>query len=178
MVFGQETVETYVLGNVGGQLVADNFGNNDRILFVLMGAALAEIQSFEFTIARVISLIAAHDDDGGIKGDTFERILEENFDKCMGHLIKAVRKHCKNPQYAPTLEVALQNRNLFVHRFLRKHGWPMSKDEDYLDAVQHVQKIRESIWDADAVAAHILAEKELTDVAVIKFDPESGFTEL
>jgi hypothetical protein len=176
MVFGQEKVETYVLGTVGGQLVTANFGNNDRVLFLLMGAALAEIQSFEFLVVHVLSLIAAQSDN--IKSENLDTLLEENFEKCMGPLIKAVRKHCNNPAYAPTLECALQNRNLFIHRFLRQHAWPMDNDDDYLKAIRHVQDIRKSIWDANTIAHRILAEKELNGVVVIEFDPEAGFKEL
>jgi hypothetical protein len=178
MVFGQEEVETYVLGNVGGQLVTANFGNNDRILFILMGAALSEIQSFEFMIAHVLALITAQSDDLGIKRGNLDQLLEENFEKCTGPLIKAVRKHCNDPAYAPTLECALQNRNLFIHRFLREHAWPMDNDDDYFKAIRHLQEIRKSIWDADRIANRILAEKELNGVVVIEFDPESGFREL
>src|SRR5579863_2590598 len=40
MVFGPEKVEPCVVRNAGGQLATANFGNNDRVLLLVMGAAL------------------------------------------------------------------------------------------------------------------------------------------
>jgi hypothetical protein len=52
MVFGAERKAPYVIGQIDGNTIIVNFGDNDRILFLLMGAALAEIQCFEFSVQK------------------------------------------------------------------------------------------------------------------------------
>ena len=139
MTFRHASAEPYVVGNIGGQLITANFGNNDRVLFLLMGAALAEIQSFEFLLAQMLSLLVAPREASGLSSNDLERLLADNFEKCMGPLIKAVRKHTDDGEDAQALEIALNNRNSFTHRFLREHKWPMDTDEDYVTAIQHLQ---------------------------------------
>jgi hypothetical protein len=178
MVFWHETAKPYVVGNIGGQVITANFGNNDRILFLLMGAALAEIQSFEFLIGSMLALVAVQRGPSGVSGSDLERLSVDNFEKCMGPLIKAVRSHSVNDGDAEALQIALNNRNLFIHRFLRDHKWPMDTDDNYLAAITHLQEIRRSIWDADRVVHHILAEKRLRDVVVFEYGPESGIKEI
>jgi hypothetical protein len=54
----------------------------------------------------------------------------------------------------------------------------MAEDKEYLEAIKRLQKCREDFRNADMACARILADKKLTDVIVIHFDPEAGISEL
>jgi hypothetical protein len=100
MVFGAEKKAPYVIGHIGGSTIVANFGDNDRVLFLLMGAALAEIQCFEYSTAHVLSLIIAPRSEGGGLDNKFESILNKHFDARLSELIINLRKHSKDEAYA------------------------------------------------------------------------------
>jgi len=139
MVFGIEKTDDYVVGNIAGHIITANFGENDRVLFLFMGAALAEIQCFEFSIAHAVSLITAPRDGKGLS-DEFTNIMDDNFNARLVQLIRALREHDKDQKYADALEQGRKSRNFVVHEFLRKFEWPMEAGGEYLQAILELQK--------------------------------------
>jgi hypothetical protein len=177
MVLGAEKKAPYVVGNIDGNVIVADFGDNDHVLFLLMGAALAEIQCFEYSVASVLSLIIAPRSDGEMDSK-FETILNKQFDARLSELIRNLQKHTKHTEYPDALEKGRKSRNFVVHNFLRKFGWPMMEDKEYLEAIAELQKCREDVSNADMTCARILADQELTDVIVVHFDPKAGISEL
>ena len=92
MAFGTQKDTDCIVGNVGGCIVTSNFSYNDRVLFLLMGAALGEIQCFEFSVAHTIALIIApRSKKSIIDSDRFTSILNQRFDETLGKLIRLLR---------------------------------------------------------------------------------------
>jgi hypothetical protein len=111
MVFGAEKKAPYVVGNIDGNIIVADFGDNDHVLFLLMGAALAEIQCFEYSVAHVLSLIIAPRSDGGM-ASTFETILNKQFDARLSELIRNLRKYSKHSEFPDALEKAVRAATL------------------------------------------------------------------
>jgi hypothetical protein len=177
MVFGAEKKAPYVIGNIDGNVILADFGDRDHVLFLLMGAALAEIQCFEYSAAHVLSLIIVPRSDGRMDL-ALETILNTQFDARLSELIRNLRKYSKHTEYPDALEKGRKSRNFVVHSFLRKFGWPMMEDKEYVEAIAELQKCRKDISNADMTSAHILADQQLTDVIVVHFDPKAGMSEL
>ena len=103
MVFGAEKKAPYVIGNIDGNVVLADFGDRDHVLFLLMGAALAEIQCFEYSAAHVLSLIIAPRSHGRMDSQ-LETILNKQFDARLSELIRSLRKYSKHTEYSDALE--------------------------------------------------------------------------
>jgi hypothetical protein len=177
MGFGIEKTDDYVVGRIAGHIITANFGENDRMLFLFMGAALVEIQCFEFSVAHAVSLIIAPRSEGKGLGDDFNDIVEDNFNKRLARLIHVLRKHGKDHTYADTLEQARKSRNFLVHEILRKFEWPMDKDDGYLRALLEIKERRNDIHNAEMACARILADRTLLDVIVLHYDEQTAMSE-
>ena len=178
MGFGVEKTDDYVVGCIAGHLITANFGENDRLLFLFMGAALAEIQCFEFSVAHTVSLITAPRSESKGLGDDFNDIVEDNFNKRLARLIHVLRRHGKDHTYADTLDQARKSRNFLVHETLRKFEWPMEQDGEYLRALLEIKERRNHIHNAEMACAGILADRKLRDVIVLHYDEQTGISEL
>lgn len=139
-----------------------------------MGAALAEVQCFEYVVAHALALIMSpRSQDGGLTAE-FETQLSQKFDCTLGRLIVILKKHAGQSESAKTLETALKQRNRFIHGFLGKYGWPVMEDSLYIEAIRELQKIRSDIANGARAASQVLADQALHDVIVIELDRNTG----
>ena len=78
------------------------------------------------------------------------------------------------PPVAERLEEARKGRNYLVHHILRKYEWPMMSDEDYIDAVKEIDKIRDLIETVNVEVAQYLSDRSLLNIIVLSINHDSG----
>lgn len=144
---------------------------NDLALFAILGNTLAEVQSFEMSIAIQLGLLSE-------KMQPDKQIMNVEFDQfyslTLGTLIKQFQKHLPDSGMAMLLENVRVKRNYLVHYILRKYQWPMMNDEDYVQAIKEMEQIRELIENAQAEVARYLSNRELIDLVVFSINHDSG----
>jgi len=152
---------------VGETRIAFNYGQRDIALFVALGAALAQAQVLEFSIAHLLGLIES--DGGGQYKDVSGGFLE----KTLGALARKVKSHTTDSGLSTQLEEIVEKRNFVAHRVLQKYQWPMMNDESYLEAIRELDAIRQSLTDAEFVVTRALKEAKNLNLIVVGIDPET-----
>jgi hypothetical protein len=103
---------------VGNGVFQFQRGRNDLALFAVLGCTLAEIQSFELSIAIAISALTKLDP-------------ASFWSRTLGGLIRELRRHLPDDTLADRLEEVRNRRNYVVHEFLRTYGWPLVRPRLY-----------------------------------------------
>jgi len=146
-------------------------GRNDLALFVSLGGALTEVQSFEMLVegyVKDLTLDASSEDT--MQTENPERF----FSQSLGILIKNFQKHLPDKDIAPLLERARDRRNYLVHKILRQYGWPLMSDDDYVRAIQEIEGIRELIQDTGVEISRYLKDRSLANLVVLSIDHKTG----
>ena len=139
-------------------------GPNDLALFAGLGAALAEIQSFETGIAIQLGLLSHRSTDS----------LDEFYSKTLGTLIKQIQRHLPDNALASLLEKVRNRRNYLVHHILRAYGWPIMSDDDYIRAIREIEEVRSLIEQANLEVARYLSDRSLLKLIVLSIDHRSS----
>ena len=136
-------------------------GRNDLALFAALGAALAEIQSFEFGLATQLGLLTRLDP-------------AEFWSRTLGRLIRELQQQLPDHALADRLELVRRKRNHVVHSVLRSYGWPLMSDSKYIRAVKEIEDIRSLIEGVGVEVARYLSDRSLLKLLLISIDRETG----
>jgi hypothetical protein len=146
---------------------------NDYGLFLLIGRTMADIQSFETLLAGL--LVSLEHRSGELDSEIdFDKLLEKNYTKTLGRLVKHFREHIGDPETADALAYARDRRNFLVHSLLRKYGWFEMSAADYRVCVQEISEIRSAIAFAEDRLIRYLNESQTLPVLRFEFDPVTG----
>ncbi|MFH0974857.1 MAG: hypothetical protein V1874_03645 [Spirochaetota bacterium] len=139
--------------------------HDDLALFVSLGAALAVIQSFEFSLATHLGLLSKLDP-------------AEFWSKTLGQLIKGLQKQLPDDSLADRLEYVRNIRNYIVHGALRSYGWPFMSDTDYIRAIREFEDIRLLIEEVNREINRYLSDRSLLQLFIVLLDVETGEVKL
>jgi hypothetical protein len=156
---------------IGDTSIVITFQDNDHILFVSLGAALAEIQAFEMTIGLLLAVFSK--EKGKNEKDVIS-LTEENFKKTLGFLVKLFTHVVKDEEISTMLRNIKDKRNLLVHRILRKYGWPRMSDDDYIKCYSEINETRNDVYQAEAKLSEYLNSQQFPNSIVVRFDSETG----
>jgi len=152
--------------NIGQRLLP-----NDQGLFMLLGATLADIQSFETLIA---GFLASLDLSNGrnTPQTNYDDLVANHYSKTLGTLVRLFRQHHINDiETADALDYAKNRRNFFAHSILRKYGWWEMSDVEYRLCVFEIFEIRSAINVAQDKLIGYLNNSNLMKVVSLEFDP-------
>lgn len=157
---------------VGDQPIIFSFSDAEHALLLSLGAAMAQIQSFEMSIAVLLGELITKK-----QKDEKRRIEDEiavHFEKTLGRLIKHFLSELKNREIADLLEEVRTKRNRIVHNFLRAYGWPMMSPQKYIEAIQEIDDFRRFLGEVEPVVCRHLSDKENMRVRFLTYDPATG----
>lgn len=154
-------MEIVKIGNSNIALKYDN--KNDKVLFTVLGEALTEIQCFENCIYSLLSGIQGN--EGGI---SLEDYLERNERKTLGQLIYGMDRYIDNENVKNNLIEVRDKRNYLVHKILRKFGWPLMSDDQYLEAIKEVVEIRNFINSSEPVITKYIRDNNILDIVIFE----------
>ena len=157
---------------VDDQPVVFSFSDKEHALFLSLGAALAEIQSFETSIAFWLSSLATKKAPKG--KPSFEDEIIIHFEKTLGRLIKHFMLELHNKDIADLLEQVRIKRNHIVHNFLRANGWPLMSSTKYIAAIREIDDFRKFLADAEPAVCRHLSDKEKMNIRMLTYDPITG----
>jgi hypothetical protein len=145
----------------------------EHALFLALGMALAEIQSFETGIAFLLSSIA---NEAGHKVEEgyFDKLMQEYGSKTLGLLVKHFREVVRDEEISSLLEEVKNKRNYIVHNILREYGWPMMSDEVYVKAIEEITQITQKIRDAERIIVPYLREEKILKIILMSIDVKTG----
>ena len=135
---------------------------NDLALFAALGAAIAEVQSFEFHLISLLGII-----DKPTDADKF-------YERTLGSLIKVLNRSIQDAEIVQVLEDVRNKRNRVVHSFLREYQWPMMSDNDYVCAIQDLETTRSFIERTGVELSRYLSDQALVDLVVVSINHETG----
>lgn len=148
---------------VGGKYAFPWNGNPDDLaLFAALGAALAEIQSFECHVVTMLGAIHGHPET-----DRF-------FDRTLGQLIKTLRESFPDSDIDEKLEEIRKTRNRIVHSFLREYEWPMMRTEQYVRAIQDLECSRQTFEQVAVELSAYLSDRSLVELIVVRVNESTG----
>ncbi|HFA49982.1 MAG TPA: hypothetical protein ENJ95_13320 [Bacteroidetes bacterium] len=151
---------------IGGSNIALNYENkNDKVLFILLGEALTEIQCFETCIYSLLSGIQDNE-----KKITFIDSFEKNERKTLGQLIYDLDKYIKDENIKRNLIEVRDRRNYLVHNILKRYGWPLMSNEDYLKSIKEIVEIRDFINSSEPIITKYIRDNKILDILIFEFN--------
>lgn len=144
-------------------------GHNDLALFAAIGAAMAEIQSFELHVHSLLDALAHKTGERESSGEG-----DELYTKTLGTLIRLLKARLPDDELADCLDEARERRNHIVHRILRAYGWPLMTENDYIRAIKETERARETISVAGLTLSRYLKDRSLVNIIAVEMDPETG----
>ncbi|MEW8052469.1 MAG: hypothetical protein AB2792_13405 [Candidatus Thiodiazotropha sp.] len=157
---------------IGDQPIVFSFPDEDHALMLSLGAALAQIQAFETSIAFILSNLASKSKDK--ENQSLEDAMKVNMEKTLGRLVKHFLLVLKNKEIADLLEEVRSKRNHIVHNILRAYGWPMMSPQKYIEAIQEIDGFRGLLSDAEPIICKHLSDKEKMNIRLLTLDPLTG----
>lgn len=154
---------------VGNTSIVFDFQDNDHALFVSLGAALTEIQVFETMLLTHLSIFK-----NNLENKDIDSIHQENIDKTLGQLARLFIEIVKNDEIGYLLIEVRDKRNFLVHKILRKYGWPLMSDDDFLKSYKEINDIREFIYQAKMKLASFLNSQDFSNAIVVAINPKTG----
>ena len=142
---------------------------NDYGLFLVIGQAMSEIQSFELFLA---GLLASLDNKKG-QTTSYEELLVKHYTSTLGGLVKHFRDHINNPETASALAYARDRRNFLVHGLLRKYSWPGMSNADYRICVLEIMEIVSAVSYAQDKLIRYLNESQTMPIVQFEFSAET-----
>ena len=154
---------------VGETSIIFDFQDNDHVLFVCLGAALTEIQVFETTLLNHLTIFK-----NNVNNEDMDSTRQKNIDKTLGQLAKLFIEVVKNEEIGKLLLEVRDKRNLVVHKILRKYGWPLMSDDDFLQCYREINVIRDFIYQANVKLASFLNSQHFSNAIVVAINPKTG----
>ena len=165
----QSTHKSRPVLQVGNTSVVFDFQDNDHALFVSLGAALTEIQVFESMLLTHLSIFK-----NNIENKDIQLTHQNNIDKTLGQLARLFIDVVKNDEIGNLLIEVRDKRNLIVHKILRKYGWPLMSDEDFLRCYKEINEVRDFIYQANMKLASFLNSQHFSNAIVVAMNPKTG----
>ena len=163
---------------VGDHTVVVDWPPNDHALFVCLGAALAQAQVFESTIAHFLSALDRKNQSTE-HSCNFDELMEQNTSKTLGWLSQRLRDSVGDEALADALDEARVKRNFLVHNILKKYGWWAMNDESYIECINEVNSIRDTLSNAEREVIKRLQDTGALEVLAVSINPSTGeITEL
>ncbi|HEB90284.1 MAG TPA: hypothetical protein ENI85_12000 [Deltaproteobacteria bacterium] len=166
-----ESSSPIILSVAGESLVVD-LPDVEHALFVALGSALAESQSFEFFISTTLAQIASAEGDDQ-KG-RYDELVEHHLSKTLGWLAKHFQDQVGDQEIADLLNRIRKKRNYLVHNILKDYGWPMTTAQEYLACFREITEIRDLFSTTKSLMATRLRETGVHKMYTIKMDPDTG----
>ena len=154
---------------VGDTTILFSYSDEDHALFTALGATLAQIQSFETSISFFLSGIVAQN-----TSENFDALMNQYINKTLGAMIKFFNESVNDLPIAERLELIRTKRNYVAHNILRSYGWPLMSGEKYLQAIQELDNIRETVRETEYVLAKHIQDKNILPLLIIAINDEIG----
>lgn len=149
---------------IGKNNILFSFSKNDYPLFIAMGSLLAEIQSFETSIAFILSNLKVKREEN----TEFEEIMKKNTKITLGQLANAFKSYLDNEVLANKLIEIRNKRNHFVHEFLRSYQWPYMDEDSYMNAIKEINEISTLVQNLEPKLFEYLNDEQLLDIKIIE----------
>ncbi len=144
-------------------LVFDFQERNDKALFIALGQTLTEIQCFETCI---YSLLSSIQDKNRVNALT--DYFQNNEKKTLGQLINELIVHIPDEIVKQNLIDVRDKRNYIVHKILRKYGWPLMSDKDYLIAITEIAEIKNFINVSEPIITKYIRDNNILDLIIFE----------
>ncbi|MFZ3320757.1 MAG: hypothetical protein WA190_00185 [Usitatibacter sp.] len=109
------------------------------------GAALFDCQSFEYSVAYFLSLLARLGTQG-LDPKHCRAILDDEEKKTAGQLIQMLRKHARvSDGIEQSLAEALTARNRLIHRYLMDNLERLPHAKEHAALVKEMEKLRSAV---------------------------------
>jgi len=133
-------------------------------LFWALGAALAEIQSFETGIIFLLGGIKSNK-----KGIDLKTIFEKDESKTLGVLINELIHYIEEEEFKNLLKILKDDRNYIIHKILRKYGWPVMSELKYEYAIKEILEIREIMHKSGPLLNEYIKTKKIIELIDIEY---------
>jgi hypothetical protein len=146
-----------------GDIIYDiKYSNEEHLLLLFMGRTLAEIQQFEGMLCFMLTAIIEKQ-----SGEAdFDKIMEQHQDKTLGQVANIMKSHFHDKELSEELMRIKDQRNYFIHGFLRKYGWPFMGEKEYLKALDEMELFQKYLKSVHMRIGKHIADSNIAEIGV------------